>query len=225
MFSAVTITAECGSGGSAIAHRVAEILGWNLWDHTLVEAVAAAAQVDTEVIVRYDERVDSWWHRFNRAGLTAAAIQAGVSNEDAKLFDAETVAGLTQRTIAGAAAGGDCVIVGRGAQCVLQDRPDVYHVFVYAPWGERVARVRSQAGSTGDIGEFIRQRDEQRAAYVRTYYGCDWKDPHLYHMMIGSEVALENAACLIVEAVLRGSRYAADLSAIARQPTRLSHGT
>ncbi len=151
---------------------MAEILRWKLLDRALIDAVAGAAQVDAETVGRYDERVDRWWRRFNRGGLRAAAIEAGMPIIDAEFFDAETVAAVAQRVIAEAAAGGNCVIVGRGAQCVLQQREDVYHVFVYAPWWERVSRVRSRVQSVPDVGQLIRLTDEERASYIRTYYGA-----------------------------------------------------
>ena len=42
---------------------------------------------------------------------------------------------LTRRIIEEAAEIGDCVIVGRGSQCILQQREDTFHVFIYAPRG------------------------------------------------------------------------------------------
>ena len=100
-----------------------------------------------------------------------------------------------------AAARGDCVIVGRGAQCALQGREGVLHVFIGAPWAERVGRVRAGAPSGQDAEELIRVTDYERASYTRHYYGCDWRDPHLYHMMIGSQIGTEMASWMIVNAV------------------------
>ena len=69
MIRVVTVASEYGGGGSIIAQKVAERLGWNLLDRALLDAVARAAQVDDETAARYDEHVDSWWHRFNRGGF------------------------------------------------------------------------------------------------------------------------------------------------------------
>jgi hypothetical protein len=202
MFKTLTVEREYGAGGSLIAQRVAEILGWKLLDRALIGAIAQGAQVDVETVGRYDEHVDPWWRKFNRGGLRAAAIQAGVAVADAEFFDAATVAALAQRVIASAAVTGNCVIVGRGGQCVLQDRADVLHVFIHGPWQERVSRVRGRIETPHNVGELIRLADQQRASYVRTHYGCDWKDPHLYQMVISSHVGIENAAFLIAEAIM-----------------------
>jgi len=204
MFRVLTVEREYGSGGSAIARIVAETLGWRLLDRALVTAVARTARVDAATVSQYDERIDSWWHRFHRDGLRAAAIHGGVQLADAEVFDTETVATITRAAISDAHDSGDCVIVGRGAQCILQGHDDVFHVFIYGPWSERVSRIRSRTEPTGNIGKSIRCTDDERASYIRTCYGCDWKDPHLYNMMISSHIGIEDAAWMIVEGVLRG---------------------
>jgi hypothetical protein len=91
MFRVVTIAREYGSGGAAIGRRVAQSLGWRLLDNDLIEAVARWANVDVRTARRYDECVDSWWHRLNRAGLWSAAIMAGASPADVQFFDADTL--------------------------------------------------------------------------------------------------------------------------------------
>ena len=209
MFKVVTVAREYGSSGGIIARMVAEKLGWNLLDGALIGTVARTAEVDTEIACRCDEHVDSWWHRFNRGGLWSAAIMAGIAPGDVQFFDADTMATFTQRVILKAAVTGDCVIVGRGAQCVLQDHEEVLHVFIYAPWAERVGRVRARAQSSRNVEELIRVTDHERASYLRTYYGCDWKDPHLYHMMMSAQIGTGMAARMIVNAVQQGCYGAA----------------
>lgn len=203
MFRILTVAREFGSGGGAIAKRIADTLNWNLLDKVLIEKIARAAQVDTKTVQQCDERVDSWVHRVSRRGLWHGAFEGVAAVADAEFFDAETMAAMARQVIEEAGDGGNCVIVGRGAQCVLQNRSDALHVFVYAPWAERAARVRSRGGPAKDVDELIRQRDQERAGYIRTYFGCDWKNPHLYQMMISSEIGDENVARLIVDAIQR----------------------
>lgn len=205
MFRVLTIAREYGSGGRSIARRVAERLGWNLLDKTLVERIARAAQVDPELAQRYDERVDSWLHRISRKGLWYGGFDAVAAFSGTQVFDAETMVALARTLIEEACAGGNCVIVGRGSQCVLQNRKDVLHVFIYAPWPERVARVRERTPAAADVESLIRTVDQQRAGYIRTYFDCDWTDPHLYHMLLSSELGDENVARIIVEAIQCGA--------------------
>jgi cytidylate kinase len=224
MFKVLTVTSEHGSGGSIVAQRVAEILRWTLLDRALIRRVARAARVDPETIERYDEHVDSRWHRFHRAGLQALALYAGIPSADAEPFDGETVAALTRHVITEAAESGECVIVGRGGQCILKDHRDVIHVFINGRLSERMARIRSRLGVT-DAAELIRNTDHERAGYIRTHFGVDWKNPHLYQMMISSEMGIENAARMIIDAVLRS--YDADRALSKRAPLPLQdrHGS
>lgn len=201
MFRVLTIAREYGSGGGSIARRVAEKLGWKLLDRALVERMARAAQVDPELAQRHDERVDSWLHRISRKGLWYGGFDAAVTIPPTEVFDAETMAELARSLIEEAYARDNCVIVGRGAQCVLQNRRDVLHVFIYAPWPERVARVRERTPAALDVENVIRTVDQRRAGYIRTYFGCDWTDPHLYHMLLSSELGEEEVARIIIETI------------------------
>jgi cytidylate kinase len=200
MFRVLTVAREFGSGASAIAKRVTQRLGWTVLDEVVINAMARAGEVDVETARRYDERVDSWWHRFNRDTLRYTAIFAG-ANVDTVFFDAETMAGLARRLAARRAAKGNCVIVGRGAQCTLQSHESAFHAFIYAPLVERIERVRGRVDVCDDLEEYIRSIDYERARYIRTYFGCDWKDPHLCHTMISSQLGTEAVAGMIIDAI------------------------
>jgi cytidylate kinase len=206
MFKVVTVSREYGSGGAAIARLVAEKLGWKLLDREIIETVASTAHVDAETATRYDEHVDPWWRRFHREGLRSMAVEAGITPGDAQFFDAKAMAEMSKEVMRNAATTGECVIVGRGAQCALQDRDEVLHVFIYAPWETRMQRVRDRMGDRRDLEDLIRSTDQERGSYVRTYYGCDWLDPHLYDMMLSSKFGTEAAASIIVNAVLENGQ-------------------
>jgi hypothetical protein len=204
MFRVLTIAREYGSGGALIGRSISEQLGWKLLDKAFIENIARAAKVDPRVARRFDERTDSWLERLGRQGLWRGAFEGVAVVSQPDFFDAETMAALAQDMIEEAYQRGNCVIVGRGAQCVLRERRDVFHVFVYAPLPERVARIRQRLPGKTDIEELIRSMDRQRADYVRTYYGCDWIDPHLYHLMICSELGEDLVESTIIEALASG---------------------
>ena len=105
-------------------------------------------------------------------------------------FDADVAADLTRRIIEEAAEIGDCVIVGRGSQCILQQREDAFHVFIYAPRGERLNRLlrRDPRLSKVEAEKKLDAEDATRAAYVRAHFGEDWQNRHLYHLMLSSSL-------------------------------------
>jgi cytidylate kinase len=118
-------------------------------------------------------------------------------------FDAEVAAQLTRRIIDEAAEIGDCVVVGRGSQCILQQRDDAFHVFVYAPRRQRLERLLSRSArlSKAEMEKKMVAEDATRAAYVRDHYGEDWQNRHLYHLMISSSLGEKEAVAIILSAL------------------------
>jgi cytidylate kinase len=95
------------------------------------------------------------------------------------------------------------VIVGRGSQCILQQRDDAFHVFIYAPRGERLERLlhRDHQLSKVEAEKKLDVEDATRAAYVRTHFGDDWQNRHLYHLMMSSSLGEKEAVSIILSAL------------------------
>ncbi len=200
MIRVITVAREFGSGGAAIAARVAERLRWRLLDRGLVEQVARSAKVDPTVAERLDENVDPGIHRLGRSFWRGGFEGVALVDED-EVLDADRLAALTARLLHEAAEIGDCVIVGRAAQCVLGGRDDVLHVFVYGPHAARVRRLQRRLPAGSDVDALIAARDEERASYVRRHFGCAWDDRHLYHLMINSAGGEDAATAAILGAL------------------------
>jgi cytidylate kinase len=108
---------------------------------------------------------------------------------------------LTQKILEEAYAEGNCVIVGRGSQCVLQHKPDVFHTFVYAPYRERILRLRGRLEKGANVEQRIRTVDEERAKYLQQYFGKSWCNLHLYDLMISSHEDEDFTAKVILHAM------------------------
>jgi cytidylate kinase len=203
MIRAITIAREYGSGGASVARLLADRLGWRLLDRDLLNGIARAANVAPAVAERFDERIDPWIHRLVKHALWRGAPDAPISVEQFDLFDAETMAVVGRKAIEEAARIGNCVVVGRGAQCILHRWPEVFHVFLYAPIALRKKRVAERLGAgpggTPDLEAVIREYDRLRAAGVRQYFDQEWCNPNLYDLMIntkrGYECAMETILC------------------------------
>jgi cytidylate kinase len=200
-YRVLTVNREFGSGGGRIAQTIAGWLGWKLLDRDIIDAIAYAAQVDATVVRHYDEHVDSWLSRFNQQAMRSAALAAGMEPGEDAAFNADQTVKLTQKIVEQAWADGNCVVVGRGAQCVLQHKPDVYHVFVYAPLRERIVRLRTRLEKGANIEQRIRTVDGERAKYLQEYFGKSWCDPHLYDLMISSREDEDSTARAILFAM------------------------
>ncbi|HEY6489998.1 MAG: cytidylate kinase-like family protein [Terracidiphilus sp.] len=201
-YRVLTVSREFGSGGGRIAKIVAEHLGWKLLDRELIEAIACSAHVDSRVVKEFDERVESWLGRMNRRAMRSAALAAGVVPEEEHCFDADVMTQMTHGVVEQAYEAGECVIVGRGAQCILQQKRDVFHAFIYAPFHERVSRLRPRLGRGVNIDERIHDVDGERAHYLKETFGKDWSNPHLYDLMISSHEDEDETAGVILKAMI-----------------------
>ena len=200
-YRVLTVSREFGSGGGRIAKIAADRLGWKLIDRELIEAISRTAHVDTSVVTRFDERPESWVGRMNRREMMGAALAAGVTPAEENCFDRDVMSEMTRKIVENAYDDGNCVLVGRGAQCILQQKKDAFHVFVYAPFCERVCRLRSRLGSGVNIEERIHAVDGERAHYMQQSFGKDWQNPHLYDLMISSREDEEMTAQVILAAM------------------------
>jgi cytidylate kinase len=196
-YRVLTVSREFGSGGGRIAQSIARRLGWKLLDSALIDEIACAAKVDSGVVSRFDEHVEGWLARLNRQAMRGAAMAAGVALAKEKCFDPDVMADLSRQIIEQAYEDGNCVIVGRGAQCILQAKADVFHAFVYAPLRIRIHRLRTRLEPGANIEERIHHVDGERVHYLKQRFGKDWKNPHLYDLMISSGEDEERTARVI----------------------------
>ncbi|MCL5006290.1 MAG: cytidylate kinase-like family protein [Acidobacteria bacterium] len=197
MFNVITVSREYGSGGGIIAEMLAKNLGWKLVDKSLVDEVARRAQIAPEVAARFDSCVDPWFHRLVKA-LWRGGYEGVATAINTDIIDSETVAGFGGEVIREAASLGQCVIVGRGSQCLLRKRGDTFHVSIFGPRHAKIQRLRERLAPGTDVERVMDQMDRQRAAYINRLFGEDWRDRRLYHIVISSGLGLEKVADTIL---------------------------
>jgi cytidylate kinase len=199
-YRALTISREYGSGGGEIADIIAKELGWRLVDKDLISEISRTEKVSPSEVAAFDEKVDPWIHRITRTvwGLGADGISVVAPVE---MFDAEKAASLAKRIVTEAYNMGNCVIVGRGSQCILRNKPDAFHAFVYARWEDRVRKIQVRVKPGTDVPALIRATDAQRVEYIRVHYKEKWMNPYLYDIMIDSKNENEKTARLIISAM------------------------
>jgi cytidylate kinase len=203
MTRVITIGREFGSGGSLVGTELASRLEWRLVDAAIIDEIVQSSGVDINTARRCDERVDSAFHRVFKS-LWHGGFVGSVSTTAAstvRIFDSDAMARLSRFIIERAAAEGNCIIIGRGGQCVLQHRTDTLQFFIYAPWHEKVRRVKDRMPNESDVEGLIQKMDRQRSEYIRRYFNQDWCDRHLYHGMFSSSLGVKVVADCIMAAM------------------------
>ena len=197
MIRIISIEREFGAGGAAIAKALAKRLGWKLWDESLTAEIARLAKVDASAVEQIEERVDPLFYRlmkvFMRGSFERSLPVSGLEH-----LDADRMVTFMHRVVEQAAADGNCVIVGRGAPFFLRRRNDAFHVFVFAPWDEKIRRVRQLGKTEAQAIDLVSTIDNERATFIKRYFGKDWPSRELYHLMINSKVGDD----LVVQTVL-----------------------
>jgi cytidylate kinase len=202
MFRVITITRQSGSDGTQLASLIARKLGWELLDYHLVDRIARIADLDFATAVQLDEQAARWWRRVRRAGINPAACCPYVSPRWLDEVDEDSVHDLATQLIQAAVDSGECVLVGRGAPCLLHGRSDVFNVLVYAPLEKRVQALQARHPECTDVQAHLALTDSQRAEYIRRYYGRDWLDPLLYDLCVSTSIGFDRAATLINDAMV-----------------------
>ncbi len=200
MIRVLTIEREYGSGANEIAEKVAERLRWRLWDQSLTSDIARHLDCDQMHVEQHEERRDALHYRLFKAFLRGS-FEGSLNTHRLKLADAEGIRAVTERLVRRAAAEGDCVIVGRGSAYYLHGLPDVFHVFVYAPFEAKVQRLAQQGKSEQEAAELAETVDEDRAAFIKQHFDVEWPQRSYFHLMINSAAGIEPVVETILDAI------------------------
>jgi cytidylate kinase len=211
MFRLITIEREYGCGGGAIAAQLADRLGWKLWDRLLTEEIARLAQVDRSAVLRCDERMDSSLYRLAKA-FWRGTYERGTHLGTHQAFDTDCMVAMMEEITAKIAEEGNAVVVGRGAPYFLRERPDAFHVFLYAPRAEKLRRLLRDGAAESEAEELVDTVDLERKAFIKHYFDAEWPTRSLYHLMVNTAVGNETVIQTILHAMhmVEGSPKATD---------------
>ena len=203
----LTISRQYGAGGSAVAARVAERLGWRVVDNELVERVATRAGLAPQEVADREERVPTFIERLART-IVAATPELVVPPEVGGTLDGLTesdLVRLTERVVQEIAQEGRVVFVGRAAPAVLARERDALHVKLVAPRDHRIRVAAERLGmSLDDAAKVVDETDRNRARYHREYYDRDWHDPANYDLTINTgALGIDGATEVVVGEVER----------------------
>jgi cytidylate kinase len=197
MIKIVTVEREYGCGGGEIAKRLADHLGWKLWDHLLTEEIARLANCSKAAVEQREERTDPLYYRLFKSFLRGS-FEGSINAHKLNLVDSENILKLTQRVLQHAAGKGNCVIVGRGSQRFLKDHPETFRVFLYAPREDKVRRLLSRGKNEREAHDLVDSVDHERAGFIEKYFHVEWPDRPVYHVMINTAAGDEMVVQMIV---------------------------
>ncbi len=193
MIKILTVEREYGSGAADISEKLAGKLGWKLWDQLLTNEIARRMECDSKHVEQREERRDPLGYRLLKSFMRGS-FEGSMVAPHLKVADAEGIRRVAEHLVRKAAEEGNCVIVGRGAAYYLQDRTDAFHVFIYAPFEDKVRRLQAQGKTQEEAANLVETVDADRTAFIKQHFGIDWPARQFFHVMVNSMMGDEAAA-------------------------------
>ena len=174
----ITINRMYGSGGRAIGKALAEELGIGFYDKELIEIAAKDKNIPFGNLADVDEkRPGAWSFPVNHEIQISQDYRAIPMNDILFELQRDIILSLSDKE--------DCVIVGRCANHILQDR--TLSVFVYAPFETRVKNVMERLDrEEKSARKLVKRMDKERRSYYEFFTDEKWLDMGQYDLCIDS---------------------------------------
>ena len=186
----ITIGREYGSGGRFIAKLLAERLGINYYDNELLAKISEKSGLAEGFIEQYDEKKESFFN----SGINPITCDVSLGCK-VYLAQFDAIKSIAEKE--------SCIIVGRSADHVLKDYPNVLSIFITAPMKDKIERaVKYYNLDPKKAEKIIKKKNKQRKEYYEYYTDKKWGHSSSYDICINSKIGVE--ACVnVLEAIIK----------------------
>ena len=190
----ITIGRQFGSGGHEIGEKLAKKLGIKFYDKELIKLIAKQSGLCEKVLESYDEKPTNSLLYSIVMDIYPSVMYTGPTI-DQQIYQAN------YDTIRRLADGEPCVIVGRCADYILRDHPELVSVFVHANSDFRAARIAEEYKlPDAKVRDLVVKTDKKRANYYNFQSEKQWGAASSYNLCIeSSEVGIDGAVDLIMD--------------------------
>ena len=195
----ITIARGYGSGGKTIGKMLSEKLDIPFYDRELLRMASDDSGIHERLFGQADERVKPGlrkpFGKVYKGDLLPPESDDFVSDDNLFNYQAKIIKELADTR--------SCVIVGRCADFILQDRPNVVKLFVHAPFESCVKTVMDMyALPQKEAEKKIQDTDRHRSAYYKYYTGRNWDNAQNYDLCLNSAELGFDKCVKIVEAYM-----------------------
>lgn len=180
----VTIARGYGSGGRTIGQMLAEELNIKSYDREIIQMASEESGINEALFGEADEKLKHPLLRYSKGVYKGCVITPDqedyVSNDNLFNLQASVVKRLASQE--------NCVIIGRCADYILKDHPNVLRVYVHAPLESCVETLLAMSSLTPKEAEKrILKIDKNRAYYYKHYTGKEWDNAANYDLCLNSK--------------------------------------
>lgn len=191
----VTISREFGSGGHEIARKVAQQLGYKLYDNELILEIAKNTKLSKELIEFYDEKPST------KTFFPVKTESIKIVNENIPL---EKQIFLAEKEIMeNAAKNENCIFVGRCSNYIFKNHPNSMHIFIYSNLDNRIKRKMNILNKNyKDIQKLVEEQDKKRILYYKSNTDSEWGNKANYDLCINSaNLSIDEIVDIIVKLI------------------------
>lgn len=177
----IVIGRQFGAGGREVGRALAERLGLPYYDKELLREAARQSGIREEVFRKADESRPSFLGSLfglGASGTVESYTTSAMSRSGLYKAQSEVVEEIASR--------GPCVLVGRTADYVLREMPNLVSLFLHAPLDKRAVRIvgRGNCATGQDARQMAQKRDRLRESYYNFFTGRHWGHADNYHLSI-----------------------------------------
>lgn len=170
----ITISREFCTGGHHIARQLADTLGLPYYDKELITLAAKESGLSEEAVRQSENK---------RTGSLLYSLYS--MSQELPLTDQVYLA--QSKVIRELADQGPCVIVGRCADYVLRDNPNMVTVFITADLADRIINVCKRRNcSAEEARKLIEDKESTRSSYYNYYSGKTWGASASYDLCVNA---------------------------------------
>lgn len=202
MKTVITIARSYGSGGKTLGKLLAEKMGINCYDREIIRMASDSSGINEELFGRVDEKLKKSplfgivrSNPYKGDGVIPPESSNFVSDDNLFNYQAQVIKELAEKE--------SCIIIGRCADYVLKDNPNVIRLYLYAPLEDCVKRVMAQNSITEkETIKKIETIDKYRSDYYKYYTGKEWNDARNYDFCLNTTSMSYEKLIQVVENII-----------------------
>jgi len=196
----LAITRTCGSGGTTIGSMLAKEYQIGLYDRQLMSLASEDSGISEALFASADESVkNTLLYKVSKKVYNGELIppESGNFTSDNNLFNYQA------KILKEMALSDSYVVIGRAADFILQDNPNMISIFLHAEKEISVRHIMEEKNFTEKQAEKYRKKmDRYRSQYYKYHTGKVWRCPDNYDLCLDTgKLGYEDCVKLIMEYV------------------------
>lgn len=186
----ITIGRELGAGGLEVAKKLSDMFDIPVYDKELLNIASKNSGISKEFFENADEvprRVRGGFMGLNFSTVGFSDFSGTSVLDESELFK------IQSDVIRNIAAERSAIFVGRCADYILREEPNIMSVFITANDRDRIARLRLSKKLDGlnnlsdnQVIDFMKKEDKKRASYYNYYTYKSWGEASSYNLCLDS---------------------------------------